>query len=85
MAITFMKLSVETDLIADAARDLLAANEAVRHHHGEAFRALENRLQALADSSEKPDLHLIEGGVFIVTPPQEWLDILNEARRLGLI
>lgn len=82
---TLMKLSLETDLVADAARDLLAVHAAIGKRHGDQFRALDRRLMALPIDAGKPGLHALEPGLLVATPPQEWLDILAEARRLGLI
>lgn len=88
MAKLVTMLRLETDLIDDAINSLMRIREALPRRHGDAFRALERRLEALpareleAGLRSLPDSEAIS---FIATPPQEWLDILAEAKRLGVI
>jgi hypothetical protein len=83
-----VEIRLETDLIADAADDLRRVRAALAKRHGAPFRALERRIEALGEAGGLPDLHPLSDDstvTLLATPPKEWLDILAEARRLGVI
>lgn len=82
-----VEIRLETDLIADAAEDLRRVHAALTKRHGDAFRALERRIDGLGEAGGLPCLHPLPDDTvtLLATPPQEWLDILAEAKRLGVI
>lgn len=79
-----VEIRIETDLIVDAASALERLSAALQKRHGQRFRVLEQRLHALPDLQPKPNVHPLDGTTFLATPPQEWIDILAEAERLGV-
>lgn len=78
-------ISLESELVTDAIRDLSMAYDAVIHRHGEAFRHLERRIEELVEAPSGVELSAIADGRFVITPPAEWMAILAEAKRLGVI
>lgn len=76
----------ETDLIGDAVAEVLHIHEALGRRHGDRFRQLERRIEALADG-EIGTLGMIdlEPCRFVVTPPASLSSIIADARALGVI
>lgn len=90
-------IRVETDAIADAADLIRKIRDTLRHRHGDEFRALARKIEALADEDAEPNIqeipsdseergrYVISSMAFIATPPQAWTDIIAEALQLGVI
>lgn len=88
MARPVTKIRIETDLIADAAGALLRVRTALGKRHGEQFRELKRRIESLGTGEPQPGLTSLpdsEAISFVATPPQEWIDVLAQAKRLGVI
>jgi len=76
---------VETDMITDAVQDLASIQRALATRHGEAFRLLERRIIGLLDdTSSRPRIHILAGGVFVAQPSPETTAIIRDARALGV-
>lgn len=78
-------IRLETDAIADAADLISKIRDALRRRHGDQFRALERRIEALPDAGDAPQVQGLDRLTLIATPPQAWTDIIAEAVRLGVI
>lgn len=76
-------IKIESDAISDAARELAALREALRHRHGDRYRELERRIERL--SPKGADVRSLDGETLAAVPPQEWTAILREGRELGVI
>jgi len=87
MAQTSIAFIFETDRIADAADTCLRIHEALARRHGQRFRDLERRLEALPDLDDWGEIELasIEWGRFVMTVPPVLTAIIQEARDLGVI
>lgn len=85
MADALMKLRIESDAVVDAARELNALSDTLRNRHGEAYRALLRRIDAIEVVTFEPIIKTTDDGAIIMTPPAEWTAILAEARKLGVI
>ncbi len=86
MAVIVEVLRLEDDLVVDACNELKAITSALPKRHGDRFRVLERRLQALSQNIGEPSLErLIDSLIFVVVPPPEWMAIIREARELGVI
>jgi N-acetylglucosamine kinase-like BadF-type ATPase len=87
MAMVTLTLSVETELVHDAADLLERIDRALAKRHGEAFRALDRRLDALAESGNlvAPEMVDLEPGRFVMVPSDELKSIIAEAKKLGVI
>lgn len=80
-----MEFGIESEAVADAARDLAAVAEALHTRHGAHFRDLEAALQIISTEAFTPVIKQLEDGAMMILPPQHWTELLIEARRLGLI
>lgn len=80
-----MKIEIEGDAVQDAVRDLLRVRDRLTHRHGAAFRGLERRIEAIAESKPAFQTHILDGGTIMVLPPRDWVDILTEAKALGVV
>ena len=77
-------LNLEGELIADAAAELSRIHAALTHRHGDPFRALEQRIEALMEGPFKPKVTSLGSGHLAMAPPVEWTRIIVEARALGV-
>lgn len=76
----------DTSALQDAVDELLEAHEALAALHGEPYRALEARIDALVRKDlPGPEVHRLVGGPLMLSPPEEVQAILAEARRLGIL
>lgn len=82
---TLMKFRIESDAVVDAARELSTLAEALRSRHGDAFRALLRRIEAIEAAKFEPVIRTTDDGAIILTPPAEWTAILAEARKHGVL
>ena len=84
-----INVTVETDAVVDTANELIAVRRALATRHGDAFRALDKRLEALPLAMLPTPIHPLhadDGSCrLIIQPPQEWTAILVEARRIGAL
>lgn len=78
-------LRLETDAIADAAELIRKIRDALQQRHGDDFRALGRKIEALPDSADPSIVQVLDHQTLITTPPQAWADIIAEAVRLGVI
>ena len=81
-------MSLEMELVSDAIDAVLLAHSRLSKHHGDAFRALDRRIEALLESGELGRLDMLPLGAdgrFVVTPPDALRGLVDEARRLGVI
>lgn len=85
MAQTLISLTFEQEPFLDAGHELSRAMDAVRPRHGDAFRALERRIEAAFDPIPAPQFRTLESGRFVLMPPQIWIDLLADCRRMGVI
>lgn len=88
MAAIIMTMSMEMELVSDAIDALLLAHSRLSKHHGDAFRALDRRIEALLEEDDLGRLDMLPLGAdgrFVVTPPEKLQALVDEARRLGVI
>lgn len=92
MAHAVPTLTLETDAVSDAMRELEAVAAALARRHGEAFRALDRRIgQMIGDDDGGVDwstcvaLHTLEPCREVMVPAGELMSVLNEARRLKVL
>jgi hypothetical protein len=87
MARLTVTFTLEGELISDAVDGLERVHKALAHRHGAAFRRLDRRIERIVTgevSIEAPGLRYLGDGRFIAIPPRQFLDILDEAGRLGV-
>lgn len=87
MAQTGLVIIAETDLIADIAATLALIHQRLAGRHGETFRALERRLDAVArgELDSGFPVHQLEPGRLILAPSAQLLALVADARALGVI
>lgn len=87
MARTSIAFTFETDLIQDAVDTCLRIHDALAKRHGQRFRDLERRMEALVDLDDWGEIEFarIEWGRFVMTVPPALSAIIQEARDLGVI
>ena len=78
-------LKIENDLLLDAGRDLMRLHALLASRHGEQYRALQRRIDALPDTPFTPELTSLDDETLIFKVPGVWATILSDARKLGLI
>jgi hypothetical protein len=88
MARTMLTVSIECDLINDFLADWERVGRELPRRHGAAFRALDRRMSAIQEG-EAPvsdtEWHDLGEANFIITAPREMVEVVAEARRLGVI
>lgn len=89
MARLSFTLTAELDLQRDAINDLMRVREALPRRHGDRFRALERRIEALEDrewsAADVGRCHDLGEGILLFEPPPIVVELVAEARRLGVI
>ncbi len=80
-------LTGELDLVLDAVRDVQRIHALLTKRHGDAFRALERRIDALSEMADwgewgQADL---EPGRFVLFVPAALAQIIADARSLGVL
>jgi len=82
----FLHLEIETDLLDDAIAELVRIHQALAYRHGDAFRALDRRIEEIAEGGlpEAPMLESLGGGRFVAIPPAALLALIAEAVILGV-
>jgi hypothetical protein len=86
---TMTLITIETEALQDTANELIILRRILASRHGEPFRALDRRLEALPALTLPTPIHPLHSDdgscQFMVQPPQEWTDILIQARALGVL
>lgn len=82
-------LRIETEPVTEAIAELERILGALPGHHGDAYRALERAIEALADPPQpQPVLRTLTGedgvAMLVMTPPPEFTALIREAKRLGV-
>lgn len=87
MAAIDLALVAECELLYDAIDTLQHIHEALTKRHGEAFRALGRRIEALADEPNYGEMgHAdLEPGRVVLFAPTLLAKIIADARALGVI
>ena len=88
MAQTEFYIRAELDLIRDAIDTLVLIHERLAYRHGETFRALDRRIEGLAETNLRPaTIHQMTGGGLTLIPevPEAVRSIIADARALGVI
>lgn len=86
MDLDSIQISLDASVIGDAVNTLILIHHRLRKRHGEQFRALDRRLDALVDGDCKiMRLVPMPGGVMLAAPSAEVTELFKEARRLELI
>lgn len=80
-----VSLRVELELLQDIGGQMVRIATALRSRRGPKFAALEKRIETATATGQSPVMHELIGDVLIAAPPDEWTEILKEARRLSLI
>lgn len=85
-SIVVAEIVFEAEALGDALSDLRAVWEALPARHGDRFRSLERKIEALfvAETTEAPRLHMM-GDRVILAAPDVITALLVEARALGLL
>ncbi len=68
-----------------AAHELAEVVSRLASRHGDRFRRLERRIEALVDVEWTDTLTTVGAGNFVVRAPPEWTAILTDARALGVL
>lgn len=84
MAQVCLTLTLETEAVHDALAELAVLREALIKRHGARFRALEHRIEMLADADPDVRLHDLGGGRFACTS-LTLTGLLQDGRELGVI
>ncbi len=84
MAQITMVLIAETELAHDAIADVSRIHHALASRHGDRFRKLERRIDALTDDIGDCDLISIGDGRMVMTVPSRIAAVLAEAKALGV-
>lgn len=82
------QLVMELDCTAliDATEQIIAIARALPYRHGQQFRALDQKISALAHTdSGRPTLHELDAFHLMAVPSQAMTDVLKQARALGMI
>ena len=79
----------ETELIADAAAELVRAMRALSNRHGDQFRQIERRIEAVIDDPNsivggRIETVTLEPGREIILPAPDLRALLNDIRELGV-
>lgn len=85
---THLTISIENDPVHDLLRDWERISRALASRRGDAFRRLDRRMTSIQEGEvavSSPQVHDLGEATLIVTPPQEMIDVVAEARRLGVI
>ncbi len=86
MAQINLTLTAETELLHDAANDLLRAHEALAGRHGDRFRQLERRIETVGEAIVEPgEAVALEPGRWIFAAPPAWLALIAQAKAMGVI
>lgn len=91
MVMIGLTLTLETDAVTDAVRELKAVSLSLAGRHGEAFRALDRRIDRLVGEEGSSDLsacfafHVLEPCHEVMVPAGELMEVLIEARRLKVL
>lgn len=92
MATLVLSITLETEAVGDAVRELEAIVSALPRRHGEAFRALDRRIgRFLGDDGGGVDWstcfawHTLEPGCEMMVPAGELMAVLKEARQLRVL
>jgi len=88
MAQLTMTFSIERDPVIDLLEDWARVGRALAARHGSAFRALDRRMSDIEEGEtliSEPEVHDLGEAMLIVTPPREMVEVVAEARRLGVI
>jgi hypothetical protein len=82
-----LTLRFDTLPVMAALGDLQALHAALAHRHGEQYRALDRRIEAVIVAIVPADFAATElgAGEFVLTAPEAVTAILRDARALGLI
>lgn len=80
-----LTLKFETELVADLVAQLCRIEDALRFRHGDAFRALERRIEAFTEQPSTVSFQALDAEISIATPPRELVELIQEAERLGII
>lgn len=88
MATLHLTITAEWGGAVDAMRTLQRVHEALAKRHGDAFRALDRRIDALLEDGAlllHPEVIDLGDGHWSMRASDEAISILVEARRLGVI
>lgn len=85
MARVRQMLVVETSAVCDAVTELNTLIEALRHRHGDHFRALERLIEGSLADLTVPAVHYLGDGILVAEAPPEIPVLLREGRKLGVI
>ena len=84
MARVLLALHVEIELLEDAISEIERVHRALARRHGDAFRALDRRIEIACETGAEPDIRSLGADRLIALPPVEWREIIAEATRLGV-
>ena len=85
MAQLRMTLTAETSFIQDAIVTVSRVHDALSRRHGQRFRALDRRIEAIAEGFTVPEPVHLGDCIFCFPAPPEFVAIIAEARALGVI
>jgi hypothetical protein len=89
VAALHLTLTLETEALDDALRDLELIARRLAGRHGAVFRDLDRRVAQLNEHGIEAEtwdaLRELESCRFVVVPPPEIVALLADARRLGVI
>lgn len=76
----------ETELVQDALSEVEALFRRLVKRHGDEYRKLERRIEGVLENFKHLDFgdYPLGASRYIITPPREVIEIIEEARRLGL-
>lgn len=81
MAQVIAALRLETDAIQDVLLELIAIREALFSRHGDRFRDMQRRIEALADlKTDDIVLHNLAPGHYYASAPSAFTSLLADAR-----
>jgi hypothetical protein len=88
MAQTTLHFKLEFELLDDAVDQIARIDRALVNRHGSAFRDLERRIERLMEEGATCGReHLVALGPlrFVILPPREVTDLIDDAKRLGVL
>lgn len=81
-----LALIVEMDLMDDAMRSLSRAHGTLPSKNGRRFRDYERRLEDMLDADIGAcGFEKLDDGRFVLIPPIEWREMIDEGRKIGVI
>lgn len=71
----------------DALDLVISAHQALAKRHGDQFRGLERRIEAIIEDGDlgKTDMHDLGDGEFELSAPSKLTELIRDARELGVI